>query len=389
MAGAVAQDIIPFHTYLWKVASRCNLNCTYCYVYNLADTRWRAQPKLMSTEVADIAARKIREHLEAHSKRDATIIFHGGEPLLGGVEHLRELSLILSKVFSGSGIELTVGVQSNLLLFTPDVGDFMLDAGITLGVSLDGPPDVNDRHRLDRRGRGTGARLEKKLHLLASRHFRPIFSGFLCVVDIDTDPIRTTQYLLSFAPPGIDFLLPLDNHDRRPLGKEGESLAATPYGDWLIASFDYWLGQPNHTNIRYFTSIIRMLCGSTTLVESLGLLPVDLVVVESNGDIEAVDSLKSAFQGATRLGYNVCNDDFDTVAGHIGVRTRQMGAESLSDICGACDVVEICGGGYLPHRYSAARGFNNPSVYSSDIRKLVKHIHGRLSKELVAAGALH
>ncbi len=280
--------LLPFHTFLWKIASRCNLNCSYCYVYNLADARWRDQPGLMSEETARQTAVRMREHLAKHGKRDASIIFHGGEPLLGGLHHLKLLARVISETFSGSGINLAVGMQSNGLLFSPEIGDFMLDVGMSIGVSLDGPPEINDIHRVDLAGRPTGARLEEKLALLTSPRYRPIFSGFLCVINKDTNPENITEYLLSYNPPGIDFLLPLDNHDRRPPGKEGDQLDATPYGDWLIESFEYWMGRPNTTKIRYFNSIIRMLCGAPTLVESLGLHPVDLVVVETNGDIEAV-----------------------------------------------------------------------------------------------------
>lgn len=383
--------LIPFHTYLWKAASRCNLNCSYCYVYNLADAGWRDQPILMSERTARQTAIRMRQHLESHAKDDAVIVFHGGEPLFGGVNHLRKMVEAISDVFDGSGVNLAVGVQSNLLLFTPEIGDYMLDTGISIGVSLDGPPEINDIHRVDRVGRPTGARLEAKLALLTSPRYRPIFSGFLCVINKDTDPVNITEYLLSYDPPGIDFLLPLDNHDRRPPGKEGHLLNATPYGDWLIKSFDYWMRRPNRTQIRYFMSIIRMLCGAPTLVESLGLHPVDLVVVETNGDIEAVDSLKSTFDGATKLGFNVFENDFDTVASHIGVRTRQIGAQSLCQKCRECSVVNICGGGYLPHRYSAERGFDNPSVYSADIEKLIRHIHAKVSDELrlVRVGGSH
>ena len=38
-------------TVLLKVVSRCILNCTYCYVYNMGDEGWRSQPKRMSESV--------------------------------------------------------------------------------------------------------------------------------------------------------------------------------------------------------------------------------------------------------------------------------------------------------------------------------------------------
>ena len=38
---------------LLKVVSRCNLNCTYCYMYNGGDETYKKQPKFMSDEVVD------------------------------------------------------------------------------------------------------------------------------------------------------------------------------------------------------------------------------------------------------------------------------------------------------------------------------------------------
>jgi uncharacterized protein len=373
---------LPFHTYLWKIASRCNLNCTYCYVYNLADSQYLRQPKFMPVETAATTARRMREHLEEHGKEDATIVFHGGEPLLAAPGRLREYLCAIGEAFDGSAVELTVGIQSNLLLFTAEIGELLLEAGVSIGASVDGPPRVTDRHRLDLAGRPTGERLERKLELLTSERYRPAFSGFLSVVDIETTPIEVLDYLLAFEPPSIDLLLPLDNHDRRPPGKQGAAIASTPYADWMIEAFDHWLDTPSATSIRYFESIIRMLCGGPTLVESLGLLPVDLVVIEADGEIEAVDSLKGALDGATRLGFNVFDHGFGEPAGHVAVKARQMGALSLCSTCAECELVDVCGGGYLPHRYSRANGFDNPSVYCADLKKLIRHIDSRLRREL-------
>lgn len=373
--------ILPFHTFLWKVASRCNLNCSYCYVYNSVDQSWRGQPKLMPEAVALQAAGRMRRHLEAHDKRDASVVFHGGEPLLGGLPHLAMLMRVFDTVFAGSGIALSFGMQSNLLLFTPEIGDFLLSRGITIGVSLDGPPEINDVHRLDLRGRPTSARLEAKLALLGSLRYRPIFSGLLCVIDPETEARRVTDYLLDFDPPGLDFLFPLNNHDRPPV------VRGRTHGEWLVESYDAWLARPNGTRVRMFQSIVNMLCGGASLVEALGLAPVDLIVVESNGEIEAVDSLRSTFPGATRLGFEVFGHSFDEVAASLGVQSRQRGAAALSARCQNCPVVEVCGGGYLPHRYSSAAGFDNPSVYCADLERLIRHIHTSIRQVAREVGA--
>lgn len=371
--------VMPFHTFLLKVASRCNINCTYCYIYNRADGRWTRQPVYMSQKTASAAALRIAEHCRRHEKDSAVIVLHGGEPLMAGPDRIEGYARAIAGAFQDTGVKLTVGMQSNALLFDTRYGDLMTEWGMTIGVSIDGPPEINDRYRVDHRGRPTSAQLEKKLDLLTSS-FPQIFTGFLTVIDIESDPSEVVDYLLSFNPPTIDFLFPLDNHDRRPPGKD--DFESTPYGDWLIAAYDAWIASGSTTRIRIFQTLLGLIIGSKTLVETFGTDPVDLVVVESNGEIEAVDSLKAVFDGATELGYNIRNHSFDEVARHVGVKARQAGVQGLCETCRNCDLVRVCGGGYYPHRYSEGNGFQNPSIYCRDIAKLIRHIQKSITASL-------
>ena len=50
-------------TVLVKVASRCNINCTYCYVYNMGDDGWQDMPALISRETIAALARAITSSL--------------------------------------------------------------------------------------------------------------------------------------------------------------------------------------------------------------------------------------------------------------------------------------------------------------------------------------
>ncbi len=379
-----ARPIVPFHTYIWKIASRCNLNCTYCFIYNMADQRWQAQPAFMSESVARRAAARLREHCWKHNQHEVHVILHGGEPLLAGVERIRRLMAIVKGELNGSGINCRIGCQSNGLLFNEEIGDLFLEFGATIGISIDGPPEINDRYRVDHAGKPTTAELEKRLELLRSPRYRPLFHGLLCVFDPQTDPIRVTDYLLSFEAPGFDYLLPHHSWVNLPPGKRHD-LEATPYGDWLIRAFDHWFAAKTSSRIRFFDAIIRRLCGAHSGLESLGTSAVDLIVVETNGELEAVDSLKSTFDGATHLGYNVFDHDFDTVAADRRVQSRQLHFQGLCRRCQECSLAEVCGGGYVPHRYSGGTSFDNPSVYCADLMKLIRHIRQRLGAELARA----
>jgi len=113
------------------------------------------------------------------------------------VKYLKNLLDIIHNVLDDVCLNLSIGIQTNLLLFNEEIGDLLLERGVSLGISLDGPPDVNNVNRIDHSGRPSSKSLEEKLELLTSK-YRPIFSGFLCVIDPDTDPVKIIKYLLSF-----------------------------------------------------------------------------------------------------------------------------------------------------------------------------------------------
>src|SRR5271154_2439971 len=102
----------PFREFVLKVHSRCDLACDYCYMYEMADQSWRAQPKRMSPAVAAQSATRIAEHVRAHDLTEIALVLHGGEPLLAGPE---TIAGVLGAVRDAVGPAVTVRatVQTN------------------------------------------------------------------------------------------------------------------------------------------------------------------------------------------------------------------------------------------------------------------------------------
>ena len=73
--------MIPIDTVLVKLASRCNLACDYCYVYQMGDEAWRLQPKRMAEATAEALAGQLARLVERQG-RPLSVVFHGGEPLV-------------------------------------------------------------------------------------------------------------------------------------------------------------------------------------------------------------------------------------------------------------------------------------------------------------------
>jgi uncharacterized protein len=363
---------VPFREFILKVHSRCNLSCSYCYVYEMADQTWRQLPRQMSYPILQAAAGRIDEHVRQHRLPSIEIVLHGGEPLLTGPSYLAELTGLLQNTISAN---LKLAVQTNGTLLDRPMLETVRDLGIRVGVSLDGGLEATGRHRRYANGTNSFTDVADGLRLITSPEFRDIYGGILCAVDTRNDPVATYEELLSFDPPTLDLLLPHANWSSPPPG--------SGYADWLIAVFERWYSAPVlETRIRLFDELIQLILGGSAALESVGLQPAMHIVVDTDGTIKQLDSLSSTYPEAASTGLHVLTDPFDAALDHPTTVAMQIGIDALSSQCRACQVMRICGGGLYPHRYRRGEGFRNPSVYCTDLIRLIEHMTDRVLADM-------
>jgi len=375
------RPVVPFRQFVLKMHSRCDLACDHCYIYEHADTSWKGRPKASSGEVLTRTAERIAEHATAHGLRTVHVVLHGGEPLLAGPAGLRRAAEELRRTLSGV-CALDLRIHTNGVLLDQRFLELFDEYDIKVGISLDGDRAANDRHRRYADGRSSHPQVLRALKLLDQPRYRHLYAGLLCTIDIANDPIAVYDALLELRPPRIDFLLPHATWEQPPPRPDGRP---TPYADWLLAIFDRWQAQGRPVPVRTFDSVLRTLDGRSSLTESLGLEPADLVVIETDGTLEQADSLRTAFDGAPATGFDVFADSFDAAALHPGMIDRQQGLANLSAQCRACPVVRSCGGGLYAHRYREGSGFDNPSVFCPDLITLITDMDARTMPQRAAA----
>ena len=376
----------PFVSYVLKVHSRCDLSCDYCYMYQLADQSWRDQPTVMSERTVSQTALRIGEHATRHGLTGVEVVLHGGEPLLAGPELIGFTARMLRAAVPPT-TTLELSVQTNGTELTETILEVLRAHAIGVGVSFDGHRDAHDRHRKHPSRLGSYDQVVAGIERLRGERYRHLFHGLLATIDLRNDPVSTYEALLRHQPPRMDFLLPHGNWSSPPPGRT-EGASATPYADWLIAVFDRWYAAtPMQTRVRLFASIMRLLLGGRSGSEAIGLDPVRFVVVETDGEIQQVDSLKSSYHGAAGTGLNVFDHPFDAALEHPAIIARQLGVEALSDTCRECPIHRICGGGLYVHRYRAGSGYRNPSVYCPDLMRLIDHIRARVGPDIWALAA--
>lgn len=355
-------------TVLLKVASRCNLDCGYCYVYHMGDEAWRDQPKQMSDQVLARVASRLSTQLALQSS-PFSVVLHGGEPLLLGAQRLdRFCATLRAALPHPCGIH----VQTNGALLSDPIIDVLVRYDVGISVSIDGPQAVHDRFRLDHRGRGSFDRVRAGLARITSREdAKPLLAGVLAVIDPTSDPAQVYAALKETGAPSLDVLPRDGNWDRLPFGKSGPE--TIEYGRWLGGLLDAYLADPEPPNVRLLDDLLRLLLGGQSIKEGVGTTDYGILVIEPDGTVDKNDTLKVAGAGADRFErrWSVFEHGFDEILGSAEFVAYYRQQRPLSPICAGCPDLGVCGGGMVAHRWSAARGYDNPTVFCADQRHLI------------------
>ena len=230
-------------------------------------------------------------------------------------------------------------------------------------------------------GRSSFEQTEQALSRLAK--YPSVFAGVIAVVDPSTSAAELFEYFDKFSIPRLDFLLP-DAHWLRP--PPGRNQNPGLYEEWLVDAFDIWFDQYAHIPLRTFEALLDVCAGLPSSTDAFGFGDVSLLSIETDGSYHDLDVLKVTQNGATKLGGSVSDTRIAQVACSPAIEQhrRYLRKSGLSATCQSCSIVEICGGGSLPHRFNGD-GFTSPTVYCNEMKRLVTHIRNRLTEHVSSA----
>lgn len=361
-----------------KVASRCNLDCSYCYVYNHGDTAYREQPRLMTSSTVNLLIDRVSDYCRRYRIHSFRFVFHGGEPLLAPISFYREFINKVKRILPvHTRVDYTI--QTNGVLLTNDWCQALGELEIRVGISIDGPPAIHDAHRVDHRGRGSYAAAVAGLRRAQGHKALRYHPGVLSVIDPTTHPETFLEHFVSIGVKALNLLLPDGTHHKLPPHCQPNEMS-TPYGDWLIRIFNAWFLLPSATRIRIrlFQQIINLILGFVESTEAIGRTHALFLVIETDGSIEAEDSLKVCQAGITKEGMHLSTHSLASALMAPLIAQCANDYHTLPTACQHCLIREVCGGGFIVHRYHPINGFDNPSVYCHDLLKLVTHIQNKV-----------
>lgn len=367
---------IELETVLLKVASRCNINCSYCYVYNMGDSGWKDLPRQISYETIGAVVNVLAD-LSQKQRRPFAVVLHGGEPLLLGFTKLENLIFSLRDALPD---ECSISIQTNGILLDQAILDLCSNTHTTISVSLDGPRAIHDKYRVGHTGRGTYDSVLDGVELLrAHRDAEFLFTGMLAVVDPGSDPVAVYNFFKALNPPSVDFIYRDGNHSRLPFGKE--SFHSVEYGRWMSKLLDVYLADAKPIKIRILDDLIKLLLGGRGTKDGVGLTNYGVLIIDTDGTITKNDTLKSSFDGADRFTrrWSVHTHNLFEILDSAEFMEYHNSQRPSSSVCSACPELLVCGGGMTLHRWRDDNGYDNPSIYCADQKHLINHIRTYLS----------
>lgn len=349
-----------------KVVGPCNLNCSYCYVYNHADQSHRERPATIGKDTWTALLQRMRDYCDARPGHSMSLVLHGGEPTLIGLPRF-EAMIEEARAALGPALR-RCAMQTNGTRIDQAWAEAILRLGVDVGVSLDGPADIHDRARVDHSGRGSHAAVVRGINHLRQVGIEP---QILCTAQPGVDGLAVYRHFRDLGVRSMNFLLPDVTHDSRSAHYPGHG--PHPVADYMLPIFEAWWSEDDPgVRVSVFWELISALLGGKPGSDSFGNPALGYLIVESDGEMETMDALRVCRHRIGSTGLNVRAEGFDAMR-DASSWVHQVTCVGLPTptTCRGCRYQRVCGGGALPHRYSEAREFDNPSVWCGDIQILL------------------
>ena len=367
-------------TFIVKTVEWCNLNCTYCYYYHGQDTSYTKRPRFMSRELMATTVDRMVEHCVAAQVPEVHVTLHGGEPLLQDKEDFHYLMDRLDAADKIIG-RVRTKVTTNGVMLANGWGQRLLDRGVHIGVSIDGPPEIHDKYRLDLSGRGTSKRVEKGLQAALDLDAGRGMVGTITVLDPSHDGALLYQYLRGLGSRNINVIMPEQNYVNPPPDYRGRHV-----GHVLEEIFKAWIAEGDATiGVRLLSDMVRGLAGAPAASDQFGTSPVRVAVIETDGSMEPTDNFRACAEGMSNLGLSVDDNGFEDLVNHPFFELCLNENPAPPSECSGCKFIDVCSGGRITTRYSATEGFSKKSVHCASLYHAFSAIEETMKAQGVVA----
>jgi uncharacterized protein len=330
----------------------CNLACSYCFFLD-KELLYSGSKFRMSEETLETY---IKQLIETHRSSEVTVAWQGGEPTLMGVEFYRK-AIQFQEQYRKPGMTFENTMQTNGTLLDDEWCQFFKENNYLIGLSLDGPRQFHDAHRVDKGNQGTFEKVMRGLRLLQKHQVE--YNILVTVNRVTGDHPREIYSFLrdEVGTKWIQFIPVIErvNPDGYNIYQAGNtvtnrSVQSEQFGRFLIQVFDEWIrNDVGEIFVQTFEAAARNWMGLPTsgmcvFEETCGYG----LALEHNGDLYSCDH----FVEPDYLLGNIKEEHMLQMVGssgqsHFGLDKR----DSLPQYCLDCDVRFACHGECPKNRF--------------------------------------
>jgi uncharacterized protein len=359
-----------FHLLAKPSGSTCNIDCAYCFFLS-KEALYPNDKHRMSAATLEAY---ISQLLESHRTPEVIVAWQGGEPTLMKLDFFRR-AVELAEKYCRPGQTVQHTFQTNGILIDEDWCAFFKKHNFLVGLSVDGPRELHDTYRNDRRGQGTFDLVMRGWRLL--RQYGVEFN-ILCTVNAANEKHGSTVYRFFRDELGAKWVqfIPIverateetvqianQGWSERPGEKRllytqtgnlvtARTVGSEQYGRFLVDVFEEWVRHDIGTvYVQLFDVTLEAYFGRHLLcihAPTCGFGP----ALESNGDLYSCDH----FVEPRFLLGNIHQTHMQKMVS--SPEQQKFGRDkrdTLTAQCRGCDVRPLCHGGCPKDRFALSR----------------------------------
>lgn len=357
---------------MWKTVSEaCNLSCDYCYY-----SRCKGKPGQIQRIEDHVLEKFIKEYM-AQTKGVASFAWQGGEPLLAGLDFFKKVVYFQAK-YAPPHTSISNAIQTNGTLIDQEWAQFFKKYNFLVGVSMDGPKEINDARRKKGSGSGSYDSIMRGIQYL--KEYQVDFN--ILTVIHETNVTKGKELMKFYEENGFTHVqfIPCMDFKSQNIHEPGTYvISPKEYGDFLCEVFDEWYngGNPKISE-RFFDNMLSVyLHYEPELCIHQKTCPTTLIL-EQNGDAYPCDFF---INEEFRLG-NVATNSLDKLVNHENMKRFQEFKPNLPKQCQSCEFLQLCNGGCPRNRVPTNVSHESSSPYFCESFKKIYRYADEKMKEI-------
>ena len=374
-------------TLIIKVTNACDMQCKYCFI----------EPSVFSkTMRPETARRVVHAFLDSSYFESVNFVWHGGEPLLRGRAFFADI--FAEQQACASRVAYTNATQTNASHLDEEMLEFLLANDVSIGLSLDGPPELSDASRVGRRtlplvaagdpGRRNRVSSAHAITVQAAQRLQQRGRQAGAIVTVNRNNVESPERVYQeFRDREIHMKVnPLTRSGLAdtPLGAD-LGVTAEEYGQFLVRLFDAWFDDPERPiSVEPFGQHIARILGEQATHSCFYTLSCHqfFLGISPDGDLFPC----GMFQGEPAFRYGNLHDlDPEQVAGTVLFGQLAERERQVLQTCSACAFFDLCYSGCMFHSLKDSKVLAEKDYYCAGYKMYFEHALRRVHADLRAA----